>query len=47
MIGRFFRRFWVNQLLRSDKNQNIWWTFVDWGEVSPQTWFVNGEIIEA
>lgn len=28
-------------------NQSTWWKFVDLEEIAPQTWYLNGEIVEA
>lgn len=28
-------------------NSCIWWQFVDWDEVAPITWYVDGQIVEA
>jgi hypothetical protein len=32
---------------RSANTRNIWWELIDWNEVNPQIWYVNGEIVEA
>lgn len=39
------RRLWNHQP-RSANSHNIWWQLTDWDEVGPQTWYINGEVVE-
>ncbi len=33
--------------ISSTTNRCIWWQFVNWDEVAPITWYVDGQIVEA
>lgn len=45
MLG-LLRRIWYNRRPRSANSRTIWWQLTNWDEVSPQVWYVNGEIVE-
>lgn len=40
------RRIWYNRRPRSANSRTIWWQLTNWDEVGPQTWYVNGEMVE-
>jgi hypothetical protein len=42
---RLFRQFQYSS--QTIDNQSTWWKFVDLEEIVPQTWYLNGEIVEA
>lgn len=43
----FYRQFRYVYQPQSIDNQSTWWKFVNLEEITPQTWYLNGEIVEA
>jgi hypothetical protein len=43
----FLRRLLFGRRPTSIESRYTWWQLVNWDEVGPQVWYVEGEVVEA